>query len=269
VNRLLLRLRSVLAGEPEPELTGRLFRTVCLLATALALLVIEPVNLLQSVPVYVHAATVAFGTIGILLCREALRGRYHYRTFFALVLLTFNWTWFLDAGADGSIALVLFAGAFYAVLFFTGKERILALALFFADGFALYLLGFLRPQWVTGFASPEGLLLDRLIGFGIGNLLLTSTAWIVLSGYHRERARLSLTVADLEKALAEVKTLRSLLPLCAWCRRIRSDDGLWLQVDRYLTEHTDMKFSHGICPECAVRFNEEIDRSIASQPGKK
>jgi len=55
---------------------------------------------------------------------------------------------------------------------------------------------------------------------------------------------------DLQEALANVKTLSGLLPICSSCKRIRDDHGYWTQVERYLTEHTEAQFSHGLCPEC-------------------
>jgi len=66
----------------------------------------------------------------------------------------------------------------------------------------------------------------------------------------RTYERLGQTLADLQKALAEVKTLRGILPICASCKRIRDDAGAWSQVEVYVSEHTNAEFSHGICPEC-------------------
>jgi PAS domain S-box-containing protein len=57
-------------------------------------------------------------------------------------------------------------------------------------------------------------------------------------------------VAQLQAALAEVKTLRGLVPICAWCKKIRDDDGYWQQLESYLRDHTEATFSHGICPQC-------------------
>jgi sigma-B regulation protein RsbU (phosphoserine phosphatase) len=57
-------------------------------------------------------------------------------------------------------------------------------------------------------------------------------------------------VTALEEALARVKTLHGMLPICAWCKKIRSDGDYWQQVDSYITAHTDAQFSHSICPDC-------------------
>jgi DNA-binding response OmpR family regulator len=59
--------------------------------------------------------------------------------------------------------------------------------------------------------------------------------------------------------IANIKRLTGLLPICSYCKRIRSDKDYWQQVDSYLTDHTDARFSHGICPACMEKALEEID----------
>ena len=65
--------------------------------------------------------------------------------------------------------------------------------------------------------------------------------------------KLQVTMARLQKALDEVKTLRGLLPICAWCKKIRADDGDWADLESYVTKHSEATFSHGICPDCLSR----------------
>ena len=50
----------------------------------------------------------------------------------------------------------------------------------------------------------------------------------------------------------EIKTLRGLLPICSQCKKIRDDDGFWMQVDEYIEAHSQAMFTHGICPDCMV-----------------
>ncbi|MBI5664431.1 MAG: PAS domain-containing protein [Nitrospirae bacterium] len=57
-------------------------------------------------------------------------------------------------------------------------------------------------------------------------------------------------IRDLAEALSAVKTLRGLLPLCASCKKIRDDKGYWMQVDEYISEHSEAEITHGYCPEC-------------------
>jgi len=68
--------------------------------------------------------------------------------------------------------------------------------------------------------------------------------------------RLSERVADLEKALANVNQLHGLLPICSYCKSVRSDHDYWEAVEQYVTEHSNMKFTHGICPSCFAKVLE-------------
>lgn len=71
----------------------------------------------------------------------------------------------------------------------------------------------------------------------------------------REQKKL---VADLKKALADVRTLQGILPICAACKQVRDDNGYWKQVEKYIEEHSEARFTHGICPDCAKRLYPEL-----------
>lgn len=64
-------------------------------------------------------------------------------------------------------------------------------------------------------------------------------------------------IAELQKALAEVKTLRGFIPICASCKKIRDDSGYWNQIEVYISKHSNAQFSHGICPGCELRLYPE------------
>ncbi len=70
--------------------------------------------------------------------------------------------------------------------------------------------------------------------------------------------RLAEQVAELQEALTKVKQLRGLLPICSYCKRIRSDHNYWEQVESYISEHTEAQFSHGICPQCFEKLQSEL-----------
>lgn len=58
----------------------------------------------------------------------------------------------------------------------------------------------------------------------------------------------------LEKALAKIKKLNGMLPICASCKKIRDDKGYWSQIEKYIRDHSDVEFSHSICPECVKKL---------------
>lgn len=62
----------------------------------------------------------------------------------------------------------------------------------------------------------------------------------------------------LEDALAKIKTLNGLLPICANCKKIRDDKGYWNQIENYITEHSDILFSHGVCPDCMKKLYPDM-----------
>jgi sigma-B regulation protein RsbU (phosphoserine phosphatase) len=68
---------------------------------------------------------------------------------------------------------------------------------------------------------------------------------------------LALRVGELEATLAEIKTLKGLIPMCASCKKIRDDQGFWQQVEGYLMQHSQAEFSHGLCPECMEKHYPE------------
>lgn len=65
-------------------------------------------------------------------------------------------------------------------------------------------------------------------------------------------------ITELKQALTEIKTLRGFLPICAHCKKIRDDDGYWQQLEKYIQDHSDARFSHGICPDCIAKHYPEI-----------
>jgi sigma-B regulation protein RsbU (phosphoserine phosphatase) len=68
-------------------------------------------------------------------------------------------------------------------------------------------------------------------------------------------------VTDLQNALAQVKRLSGILPICSYCKKIRDDYDYWQQVEEYITRHSEAHFSHGICPECySVHVKPELAR---------
>jgi nitrogen-specific signal transduction histidine kinase len=64
---------------------------------------------------------------------------------------------------------------------------------------------------------------------------------------------------DRKEALSKVKKLAGMLPICASCKKIRNDEGYWEQIEAYIRDHSEVEFTHGICPECADKLYSEID----------
>ncbi len=71
----------------------------------------------------------------------------------------------------------------------------------------------------------------------------------------KERERL---IDELQKAMAKVKMLSGFLPICAWCKKIRDDEGYWQQMEIYIHDHSEADFTHGLCPDCEKKLRSEF-----------
>jgi hypothetical protein len=71
----------------------------------------------------------------------------------------------------------------------------------------------------------------------------------------------------LEKAQKEIKMLRGIVPICAYCKNIRTDEGYWQQVETYLTEHSEALLSHGLCPNCFHKYYPEHEELLNDENG--
>lgn len=93
----------------------------------------------------------------------------------------------------------------------------------------------------------------------LSRALVLVTAAVVVSKLQMLLRNRDEVARELERALGQIRTLESLLPVCAWCKRIRDahDDDEWKSIERYIVEHTDTKFTHGMCPECCERVWRE------------
>ena len=87
------------------------------------------------------------------------------------------------------------------------------------------------------------------------NILFTVNDITQLKKNEKDRENL---IRQLSKALAEVKTLSGLLPICASCKKIRDDSGYWTQIESYIRDHSEAEFTHSICPDCARRLYPSI-----------
>lgn len=115
---------------------------------------------------------------------------------------------------------------------------------------------------LTAYETPE--LVERASEAGVGAYLVkppvprdlaravtvARARFEDLMALRRLSAELQARNRRLQDALATVKTLSGLLPICAKCKKVRSDRGYWQQVETYIREHSEAEFSHGICPDC-------------------
>jgi integral membrane sensor domain MASE1 len=102
-----------------------------------------------------------------------------------------------------------------------------------------------------------------------GGMVAAAVTVLLLASVVSERKRIArerdALVTELQQALAEIKTLRGFIPLCAWCHKVRDDAGFWQEIEQYLGERTDATISHGICPACVEKQTREIQEHRAER----
>jgi uncharacterized membrane protein YciS (DUF1049 family) len=127
----------------------------------------------------------------------------------------------------------------------------------------------LAKQWIPYVQSELGFRLSWAIAMYIAvgaTLSFFIGAFFVLKArVHAKTSQLTRTLSDRDRLIAELKEsiarekrLIGLIPICANCKKIRNDKGYWEQVEIYVREHSDARFSHGICPECAQALYGDI-----------
>lgn len=130
---------------------------------------------------------------------------------------------------------------------------------------ALYVLAGIAA--IAGFFHVRELLLRRknkeleaLVAQRTRELEKTNEGLLELNHQHRE------AIEELNNALTEVKNLQGIIPICMQCKKIRDDAGYWNQLEAYISKHSDVKFSHGYCPECATAAQRELEEYKAQNP---
>lgn len=72
------------------------------------------------------------------------------------------------------------------------------------------------------------------------------------------QSRLARNIQELQEALNSIKQLQGLLPICSYCKKIRDDKNYWHKVENYIGEHSEVRFSHGVCPDCTEKLKAEL-----------
>ncbi len=117
-------------------------------------------------------------------------------------------------------------------------------------------------KWILLISSIAGLIIGL---FYIWNRTLAKE----IHERKKAEAEKEVLIKNLKMALDEIETLKGILPLCSFCKKIRNDQGYWEQVDVYLQKHSQADISHGICPECMKEHYREIYDSLSADKDNK
>ena len=103
-----------------------------------------------------------------------------------------------------------------------------------------------EERWISHYCQPAYDIEKECLGRRVSNRDITERKQV-----EKEREDL---ITKLKEAMAKIKTLTGLLPICASCKRIRDNSGSWQQIEKYISDRSHVDFSHSLCPECAARL---------------
>jgi signal transduction histidine kinase/CheY-like chemotaxis protein len=225
--RQLARLRTALVGPDEAPLEERFYQAMCLLVASGSLLVVVG-NSFQQLPAIVNIGGLCVSALAVGLYALGRRKRLYPGAMLLGVTIALVVGWFPNAASDGSIAFFFLGVISYAVLFFDGWRRRLAVGGSLALVATLLWLDYLYPAAATRFQRPVDRVLDLTSGFLISALLSVAMFRVVLGISRRERDRLTVSVQQATEAQREAAESRATLSALIE----GTDDPVWLADPR-------------------------------------
>ncbi len=222
--------------------------------------------------------------IGALMGLEGVKvffARMHSRSYYLVALITAEagLAWFYYITPDINVR-VLLASFFIGVISFAiAKELLFRIpdemsqssrftgVVMAGHGTFMIFRGLATTFWapLPAFFTPSIVnVLTFAISMTVG--MLGALGFIMMNNQRMEneiiatRNNLQETLTELKKRSDEIRVLSGLLPICASCKRIKDDKGSWIQMERYIRDHSAADFSHGICPECSQKLYPELHR---------
>ena len=210
----------------------------------------------DSLELFVDLILIAILVVGLIAIFRYNKDRAAYRVGLNALALAVLYNVAIGAGKGAALYWVFVLPLL--LFFFQGRRDglISVLFVFFLLFLMLFLPGLVHSHdygLKTGLRFFLSFWFVTVLGYG-----LEASRYRFSDMLRREHDELLNEKANLEGAPKQIKTLTGLLPMCANCKKIRDDRGYWKQLESYLQEHSDAKFSHGICPECARELYPDI-----------
>lgn len=248
-----MRYKMEILFPPDSELgvRQRIFQLFCLIAGFFVLAVFIPTDLLVRLPLLLSAGLFLCGLIFLaMLFLACWRGIYLHKSLSLLLLFSLNFSWFFNSGSQGPTSLFFFSAAILFTAIFQGAWRYFFLAVLTSNVLALYYAESFFTGHIAPYATPIVRLQDLAVAVPCSVLICVLMMMTVLGAYAAEQRCLAQAKAQLEATMAEMRVLKGMLPICAACKKIRTKDGHWTQMETYIEQHSHASFTHGLCPKC-------------------
>ena len=275
MNTLSPKILEKLIGRAERfPLHQQLFHSITFCGALIALMMsISDFMLKLGVPYYLFSFSMA-ASLAVLHISSRKGHPFQFLTtlYFFIIGIIMLYVWLMLDGFGGSLLLITLALSITIPMTskgvmsrcaFTGQMLLLG---------TLFLLEHLHPKWIGSRPPESALYADQFCT----TLILCMGSYLGISflmqNNHNQKKKLHdlnqemstsndqlrQRTGDLEKALEQIHELNQLLPICSSCRKIRHDDGYWIQIEQYFSIHGNASFTHGICPDCGQELYGEF-----------
>lgn len=275
------RLGNLLGDQESFSLERRILNGVILLAAGVALLVTLAVFLLDR-----SLESKSLGLGGSLCCLVLLYVSRLRRpmpwlpwVFLFLVLGIMFYDYLLAAGHEGIALPLMITMCGVMPMVMPQGHLVPALGILGLCVLAFIGLGLAFPERMLMGDFPASTLIYNTLESGFFGAGLAAASSVLIFYYRRKQhevealnhrlgennRQLQERYDSLEQAMSEIKTLRGIIPICSFCKRLRTDDGYYQRVEDYLAERADVDFSHTFCPECAREHYPELLDDLESR----
>lgn len=240
------RFESVILGRSDLDVTERrrrIFVTLAVVAVVPAILVPDFTGIFELDTMEIIVDSFAVGVLlgSLVLLRFLRTGTWLYRLDALLIGALLVYLLTQDVG-DGTRMMWAFAYPLF-FMFILGRRE----GAFWTGLFLLACVFILA----AGMAEVPAAFRVRFLAIF---LVCSILAYIIEGLRERFESESRVLIEKLEKALSEVKTLEGLLPICAHCKKVRDDTGYWNQIEAYLSDRANARFTHGVCPQCLEEY---------------
>lgn len=166
-----------------------------------------------------------------------------------IFLTVVTMSWFMFHGLKGGTPFYFFILLVASIAILKKPYKYIGIAVIMLVVVSLLLVENFNPGLYFNMDYGQRLI-DTSTSFFLCLIIVLFMTNTILSEHAKDKEKL-------KRAYEEIKTLKKFLPMCARCKKIRDDKGYWAQIEEYFSKHSDIEFSHGLCPECYKKTMKE------------